>query len=85
MSGQMVIRQDDQGLVRFNLLDQDGTVLMSSKGFDSLDAARAGADRAVGLITDVEIIDQTQGGGATRADPQLALGNDRRRTPGGAD
>ena len=82
MSGQMVIRQDDQGLVRFNLLDQDGTVLMSSKGFDSVDAARAGAHRAVELITDVEIIDQTQGGGATRVDSHLALGDDRRGSPG---
>lgn len=76
MSGQMVIRRDDQGLVRFNLLDEDGTVLMSSKGFDSVDGARAGVDRAVGLITDVEIIDQTEDGHPTRASSSVAQGDD---------
>jgi uncharacterized protein YegP (UPF0339 family) len=67
MAGRVVIRQDGQGLVRFNLLDEDGTVLSSSKGFDSADAARAGAERARALLAEAEVIDQTAGGGPTRS------------------
>jgi uncharacterized protein YegP (UPF0339 family) len=67
MAGRVVIRQDGQGLVRFNLLDEDGTVLSSSKGFDSADAARAGAERARALLAEADIIDQTAGDGPTRS------------------
>ena len=72
MAGRVVIREDGQGLVRFNLLDEDGTVLSSSKGFDSADAARAGAERARALMSDAEVIDQTAGDGATRSSSTVA-------------
>jgi len=62
MAGRMVLRRDGQGQVRFNLLDEDGTVLTSSKGFDSVEAARAGAERATALMAEPEIIDQTEPG-----------------------
>ena len=77
MSGRMVLRRDDQGLVRFNLLDEDGTVLSSSKGFDSPDAAREGAERARRLMADAELIDQTEAGHAVRASPGVVEGDDR--------
>lgn len=74
MAGRMVLRRDDRGLVRFNLLDEDGTVLTSSKGFDSLDEARAGAERAVVLMAEPEVIDQTEGHHPVRSSPDPAAG-----------
>jgi hypothetical protein len=58
MSGRIVIHPDPSGKVRFNLLDDDGTVLSSSKAFDSPDDARTGAERAIRLMEQAEIIDQ---------------------------
>jgi uncharacterized protein YegP (UPF0339 family) len=72
MSGRIVIRPDSGGSFRFNLLDEDSTVLMSSKGFDSKDAARAGVDRALSLLDDIEVIDQTEGENPVRSTPSVA-------------
>ena len=76
MPGQIVIRRDDEGLVRFNLLDEDGTVLSSSKGFDSVEAATAGVERAKARMAEAEVVDQTEGGNAVRSSPSVAQHDD---------
>ena len=62
MAGQIVIHAEHSGGYRFNLLDQDGTVLSSSKRFEGRDDAVAGAERAKRLMEGAEIVDQVVGG-----------------------
>lgn len=72
MSGRIVIHRDAADAHRFNLLDEDGTVLASSKAFPSADDARAGVRRATELLADPQVVDQDDGGGPTTAAAEVA-------------
>jgi uncharacterized protein YegP (UPF0339 family) len=56
----VVIKQDGNGRYRFNLIDDDGTVLMTSKGYSSAGAAGADVRTARKLMAEAEVVDQTE-------------------------
>lgn len=58
----VVIKQDSNGQYRFNLIDGDGTVLMTSKGYPSAEAAGADVETARKLMAEAEVVDQTEQG-----------------------
>jgi hypothetical protein len=72
MPGRIVIHRDDADAHRFNLLDEDGTVLASSKAFPTADEARAGLRRATDLLADAQVIDQEEGGEPVTAAAEVA-------------
>lgn len=56
----LVIKQDGNGQYRFNLIDDDGTVLMTSKGYPSAGAAGADVRTARRIMAEAEVVDQTE-------------------------
>lgn len=60
-----VVVHEDNGGVRFNVLDDDGTVLMSSTRFDTAGDARDGFERARSIIDSAKLREQkAEGSGA---------------------
>lgn len=64
--GSLVVKQDDGGRFRFNLIDEHGRVLMSSTAYPTAEAAGAAVDAARRLMADAEVVDQSQPGQAVR-------------------
>jgi uncharacterized protein len=60
MSGKYVLKKDNMGEFRFNLLAKNGEVIASSEGYSSKAAALKGIDSIRRNAVEAEVVDDTQ-------------------------
>jgi uncharacterized protein YegP (UPF0339 family) len=60
MSGKYVLKKDNMGEFRFNLVAKNGEVIASSEGYGSKAAALKGIDSIRRNAVEAELVDDTQ-------------------------